>query len=507
MSETPNQIPVTDAELAASRHRLLSVAEMGEADRTTIEAGTPGTVLMERAGLAVADCASDMMAPSCVAILCGPGNNGGDGFVAARHLADRGWTVRLALLGSREALTGDAAHHADLWTGEVETLAPGAVDGASLVIDAIFGAGLNRPIDGIVRETLEAAEGLPVLAVDVPTGLDGDSGAVLGYAPKSARTVTFCRLKPGHLLLPGREMCGVVTVADIGISDETVNSVAGPAWENHPRLWQHCLRRPGPGDHKYSRGHAVVVGGAIMTGAARLAAKSAQRSGAGIVTVAAPQDAQTVYKVTLESIVLQPFRDTATLRDFVEGPKGDAFLIGPGAGLIGQVRERVLAVLKSGKPAVIDADAISIFEGGPELFLDAAHGPCIMTPHLGEFRRMFPDLAPSADGLSRPRAALAAAERAHSVVILKGYDTVIAAPDGRYAVNSNATSALATAGSGDVLAGITVSLLAQGIPPFEAAAAAVWIHAEAGKTPAFGLIPEDMITNLPSVMLPLVDAG
>lgn len=500
MSESSNQLPVTIMDADSSQHRLLSVAEMGEADRRTIEAGTAGAILMDRAGLAVADCASDMMAPSRVNILCGPGNNGGDGFVAARFLAERGWSVRVALLGDRASLSGDAAHHAALWTGETEPLMPDAVNDAHLIIDAIFGAGLNRPIDGVVRDTLEAAEGIPVLAVDVPTGIDGDSGAVKGYASIAKRTVTFCRLKPGHLLLPGREHCGDVTVADIGIADDTVSAVAGPAWENDPALWRRYLRRPTAGDHKYSRGHAVVVGGAIMTGAARLAARTAQRCGAGIVTLAAPQDAQTVYKVSLESVVIRPFRDTAGVREIAEDPRANAFLIGPGAGVAGQLRERVLAILKQGKPTVIDADAISVFEGGPEIFLNAVQGPCVVTPHLGEFHRMFPDLTPNAAGLNKIEAVRSAADRAKAVVVLKGFDTVICAPDGRCIINSNATPSLATAGSGDVLSGMVVSLLAQGLPPFEAAAAAVWLHAEAGKKPAFGLIPEDMVNNLPDVL-------
>jgi len=507
MSETTKQLPVTAPSIETSRLRLLSVAAMGEADRQTIAAGTSGAVLMDRAGLAVADCASEMMPPSAVSILCGPGNNGGDGFVVARLLAERGWTVRVALLGDRSALKGDAAHHAALWTGETEPLGPQNVDGAALVIDAIFGAGLNRPIDGIVRETLEAASGVPLLAVDVPTGIDGDSGAVMGYAPKAVRTVTFCRLKPGHLLLPGREICGSVTVADIGISDETVDAVGGPVWRNDPALWRHLLRWPEPGDHKYSRGHALIAGGAIMTGAARLAAKAAQRSGSGIVTLASPQDAQTVYKVTLESVVIRPFRDTSGLRELAEEPRNNAFLIGPGAGLTGQLRERVIALLKLGKPVVVDADAISVFEGGPDLLIDAVQGPCVLTPHLGEFRRIFPDLSPNAAGPNKTEAALSAAKRANAVIVLKGFDTVIASPDGRCVINTNATPALATAGSGDVLSGIAVSLLAQGLPPFEAAAAAVWIHADSGKSPAFGLIPEDMIGNLPSVLQDLLPGG
>ncbi len=481
--------------------RLLTVEETGAADRRTIDAGTSGADLMERAGFAVADCASDMKAPGAVTVLCGPGNNGGDGFVAARHLADRGWRVRLALLGDRSALTGDAAHHAALWNGEAEPLSPAAVDNADLVIDAIFGAGLNRPIDGVVRETLEKSAAFPVLAVDVPTGIDGDSGAVKGYAALAERTVTFCRLKPGHLLQPGRQHCGKVTVADIGISDETVETVAGPAWQNEPGLWRHFLRWPSVDDHKYSRGHVIIAGGAVMTGAARLAARAAQRSGAGIVTLAVPQEAQTVYKVALESVVIHPFRDTAGLRELAETVRAGAFLIGPGGGLVGQLRERVIAILQQKKPTVIDADGISVFEGGSEILFQALEGPCVMTPHLGEFRRLFPDLAPSAAGLSKPAAVREASKRSGAVIVLKGSDTVIAAPDGRCFINANATPALATAGSGDVLAGMTASLLAQGVPELAAAAAAVWLHAEAGKRPAFGLIPEDIIDNLPETLM------
>lgn len=480
---------------------LLTVQEMYAADAAAIEQGVAGVTLMENAGRSVADAIAERWSARPTVVLCGPGNNGGDGFVVARLLRERGWPIRLISLVSRDQFKGDARQHADLWTGDIETPEAGIGD-AALVVDALFGAGLTRDVDDTARDLLEAGEGREVVAIDVPSGVHGDTGQVLGYAPAAALTVTFFRRKPGHLLIPGRVHCEEVIVADIGIPDAVLDEIDPQQMENGPEFWAEVLKWPKPTDHKYSRGHALVVGGAVMTGAARLSAKAAQRAGAGAVTVAAPVDAQTVYKVTLESIMVAPFRDTSSLQEIVEAAKVSAILIGPGTGMVTATRERACMVLRAGKPAVLDADAISIFEGASELLFEAVKGAVVLTPHEGEFARIFPDI--KGGRLFRTRAAAA---RSGCVVLLKGYDTVIAAPDGRVAINSNAPADLATAGAGDVLSGIITALLSQGMPPFEAACAGAWIHAQSASAFGPGLIPEDLIAGIPAVLSTLRRAG
>jgi len=482
---------------------LLSVEEMAEADRLAIAGGVPGIDLMEAAGQAVARVTAGLRhRPGTVAVLCGPGNNGGDGFVAARLLKAGGWDVRLALLGDSDRLPPDARTNAERWTGEVAALSPAVLDGVDVVVDALFGAGLTRPLEGVARTVVEAIGTRPCVAVDVPSGVDGNTGAVLGAAPQATATVTFFRKKPGHLLLLGRSLCGETTVADIGIPADVLGSIAPRQAENRPVLWLDALPVPRAQDHKYSRGHALVAGGGQMTGAARLAARAAQRAGAGMVTIACPQEAVTVYKVTMESVLVHPVRDTATFATLLTERRIRGALLGPGSGLYGALRERVLAVLAAGVATVLDADALSVFENGPELLFEAIQAPCILTPHDGEFARLFPDI--TGDRLARARAAAA---RSGAVVLVKGYDTVVAAPDGRAAINANAPADLATAGSGDVLSGIALGLVTQGMAPFEAAAAAAWIHGATASRHGPGLIAEDLIAGMPETLAGLRALG
>jgi hydroxyethylthiazole kinase-like uncharacterized protein yjeF len=485
------------------RHALLTPQQMGEADRLTIAGGILGIELMENAGRGVADAISRRWPPRPLVVLCGPGNNGGDGFVAARVLAERGWPVRLALLGTVAALRGDAAEAAARWQGAVEPLAPAALDGAVLAVDGIFGAGLTRPVEGVVRAVIEAldARALPVVAIDVPSGVDGASGAVRGIAPRAAVTVTFFRRKPGHLLLPGRRHCGETVCVPIGIPDAVLEQVLPDTAANDPRWWLAGLPRPRPEDHKYARGHALVVGGAMMTGAARLAAKSALRTGAGLVTLAAPEAAFAVYAAALTGIIVHSVTGSEDFPALLADKRRNAALIGPGAGVGAETREKTLAILAAEKRAVLDADALTSFAGDPETLFAAIRTPCVFTPHEGEFARLF-----DATG-SKPERARRAARQSGAVILLKGADTVIAAPDGRVAINANAPPELATAGSGDVLAGIVLGLLAQGMEPFTAAAAAAWIHGDAAGRVGPGLIAEDLVEALAPTLRYLVQGG
>lgn len=474
---------------------------MGEADRLTIAGGIPGITLMENAGRAVADAVARRWPPRPLAVLCGPGNNGGDGFVAARILAERGWTVRLALLGERAALKGDAALAASRWPGEIAPLDLAALDGAGLVIDALFGAGLARPIDGVAAQVITALgeRRLPVVAVDVPSGIDGAGGAVRGVAPKAALTVTFFRRKPGHVLLPGRMHCGETVVAPIGIAPGVLDAVAPDTAANHPAWWFRDFPWADPDGHKYRRGHALVAGGAVMTGAARLAARAAARLGAGLVTVAAPAPAFPIYAAALTGVIVAPVAGREDFAALLADQRRNAALIGPGAGTTPETRARVLDILAAGKATVLDADALTVFTDRPADLLGAVRSPCVMTPHEGEFARVF-GADQAAGKLDRARRA---AKASGAVVLLKGADTVIAAPDGRAAINENAPPTLATAGSGDVLGGIVLGLVAQGMPAFAAAAAAAWLHGAAARRFGPGLVAEDLIETLPAVLAEL----
>jgi len=489
---------------------LLTVEETGRADALTIKWGTTGLTLMENAGRAVADAIVARFPQGPVSVLCGPGNNGGDGFVVARLLAERGWSVSLFLMGPREKLKGDAAAAADRWPGAVYPLAADAGKGASLIVDAIFGAGLARDVDGPADDAIRriGEAGTPVIAVDIPTGIDGNTGQVRGAAFAAALTVTFFRPKPGHLLLPGRLHCGELVVADIGIKSDVLAEIGPRTFVNAPPLWASVFPRPRLDSHKYTRGHAVVVSGdASHTGAARLAARGALRAGAGLVTIASPPSAMPVNAAHLTSIMLMPFEGADALTAILEDKRKNALLVGPGAGIGWETRDNVLAALLSGAAIVLDADALTSFAEIPrDLFVAIKGffaGPVVMTPHEGEFALLFPEIA-AGEAYKLERARLAATEAA-AIVILKGADTVVAAPDGRAAIARNAGPELATAGSGDVLAGVVLGLLAQGMPPFEAACAAVWLHGEAGDCFGPGLISEDLPEMLPAVLRDLLD--
>lgn len=487
-----NNIPLLNPIFSTA---LLTVRQMAEADRLSVGAGTPALKLMENAGKAVASEIVNRWSKRPVTILCGPGNNGGDGFVTARHLFELGWPVRVALLGAREHLKGEARHNAELWQGTIEALTPTVSDGAELIVDAIFGAGLSRALEGPGYETLAAAalKIIPIVAIDVPSGLMGDTGEALG-AVAASLTVTFFRKKPGHLLLPGRLLCGEVIVADIGTPPSVLEQIIPNTFENNPVLWRSNLPRPKDGDNKYTRGQALIYGGYPMTGAARMAAHAAARVGSGLTTIAVPKIALPVYAAALTSIMVKPLAANKDFDRLLSDSRISALLIGPGAGIGEETRAKVFAMLKTGKPIVLDADAITSFKDDFASLDPAIVGTCVMTPHEGEFRRLFD---PSGDKLTRTRNA---ARRSGSIIILKGTDTVIADPNGRAIINSNAPPTLATAGSGDVLSGIVLGLIAQGMEPFLAAAAAVWLHGAAASEFGPGLMAEDLPDLLPGVL-------
>jgi len=493
---------------------ILTPDEMAEADRLTIAGGVLGRDLMEAAGNAIADRAAAMAEQGAsVLVLAGPGNNGGDGFVAARLLAGQGFAVRLALLGKRDALTGDAALAAADYDGPVEPLSAGMRLDAALIVDALFGAGLARPLEGdvvaLVNRLNESA--IPVLAVDLPSGIDGRTGLVAGAAIRAAETVTFFRSKPGHLLMPGRAHCGAVTIAQIGITDAVLETVRPALFDNRPGLWRAAFPRLDPAGHKYDRGHALVVcGPPARTGAARLAARGALRVGAGLVTIASPPEALIVNAAHLTAVMIARMDGSEGLARILEDKRFTAVAIGPAAGIGEQTRDAVAACLESHAATVLDADALTSFADRPEALWQLTRGrraPTLLTPHEGEFSRVFPNLgaigsdeAGGGTQASKVERSLAAAKRAGCAIIFKGADTVVAMPDGRASICSHAPPYLATAGSGDVLTGIAAGLLAQSMPLFEAACAAVWLHADAACRFGSGLIAEDLPDQLPRVV-------
>ncbi len=485
---------------------LLTTAEMAEADRLTIAGGTPGIDLMENAGRAVADAVSAVLQGRRVVIVAGPGNNGGDGFVAARHLAERGYLVRVSFVGDRKRLQGDAALAAERWSGPVEEASPVSLTDCDIVVDALFGAGLDREVEGLPRAMIKAMNGagVPLIAVDLPSGVNGTTGGVMGIAVNANNTVTFFRRKPGHLLLPGRLHCGSVEVADIGIPASVLEQIKPLTFANRPRLWGHLFPMPAAGGHKYSRGHAVVVsGGLSTTGAARLAARAALRAGAGLTTIASPREALSVNAASSLAVMVRPVDGAVELAEFLADRRRNAVVLGPGGGVGQTMRDQVQAALASTAAVVLDADALTSFAEAPAALASAiakrAGLDVVLTPHEGEFSRLFKAIDNDPHVHAKLEKARLAARTSGAIVLLKGADTVVAAPDGRTSITDNAPPTLATAGSGDVLSGMIAGLLAQGMPAFEAASAAVWLHGEAAAEFGPGLIAEDLPEVLPAV--------
>jgi hydroxyethylthiazole kinase-like uncharacterized protein yjeF len=491
---------------------VLTTIEMEQADRLTIAGGTSGFALMLCAGQAVAQAAIDLVEEGPILVVAGGGNNGGDGFVAAAELAARGREVSIILMCERVTLKGDAALAARGWKGALLPFNPQAIRSPALIIDALFGAGLNRSVEGDPLAMIEAinAAGAPVLSVDLPSGINGTTGAVMGAAVRATETITFFRRKPAHLLLPGRLHCGCVRVADIGIDVAVLREIHPAAFENDPQLWRGSFPVPRIDGHKYARGHAVVVSGDVTaTGAARLAGRGALRAGAGLVTVASPRDALTVNAAALTAVMVRAIDTAAEFADLMADRRHNACVIGPGAGLGQRTRDLVLAALSAKSALVLDADALTSFADCPEQLFEAikteAFPQLVLTPHEGEFSRLFSDIDNNNPLCSKLERVRMAAQRSGAVVLLKGPDTVVASPDGRAAIAANAPPWLATAGSGDVLAGIIGAFLAQRAPAFEAACIGVWMHGEAGSEAGPGLIAEDLPEVLPAVFRRLYD--
>jgi ADP-dependent NAD(P)H-hydrate dehydratase / NAD(P)H-hydrate epimerase len=491
---------------------VLTTAEMERADRLTIAAGTPGFALMLSAGQAVAEATRDLVEEGPILVVCGPGNNGGDGFVAAAELAAQGREVSVILMCEREALRGDAASAARGWKHPVLPFNPQAIGRPALIIDALFGAGLSRTITGEAQDMIAAinSSGTPVLAVDLPSGVNGTNGAIMGIAVKATETVTFFRKKPAHLLLPGRIQCGRVRLAGIGIDERVLDEIRPLTSENTPLFWRKSFPVPRIDGHKYVRGHVLAVSGGIgTTGAARMTARGALRAGAGLVTLATPRDALAVNAAALTAVMVRAVDTAIEFAEELNDRRFNAVAIGPGAGISDRTRDFVHTALSAERHLVLDADALTSFADAPDRLFEqikaAADPQIVLTPHEGEFPRLFSDISNKHPGRSKLERVRAAAERSGAVVLLKGADTTVAAPDGRATIAANAPPWLATAGSGDVLAGIIAGFLAQGVAAFEAASMAVWMHGEAAREAGPGLIAEDLTETLPAVFRRIYD--
>ena len=527
---------------------LLTAAQMRAIELAAIESGeVTGLELMERAGRGVVEAIFEewpelAKSPGRAVVLCGPGNNGGDGFVVARLLKDRGWEVVVFLYGDPAKLPPDARANYEQWRVSSHNAAialcdlyetriadPARVLEANVVIDALFGTGLKRPLGWVHNEVWGAfdLDGGPVfrlVAVDIPSGVCADSGRIIRgkdetpvnsgeivlpyHALQAEMTVTFHRAKVGHYVSDAPNLCGKVVVKSIGLR------ARGEAWKSEfikTASTSNYLLGKRNSDHKYSHGHAVIFsGGPAKTGAARLAARGALRIGAGLVTLGVPPAAQMEVAAQVTAIMLQRVEEAEGLADVLKDERLNALCLGPGLG-IERARELVPAALEAKRATVLDADALTAFADDPVLLFSRLHENCVLTPHGGEFARLFPDIAEKlaatptkGPAYSKVDATREAAKRAGCVVLFKGPDTVIAAPNGQCAINSahydRAAPWLATAGAGDVLAGFITGLLARGFSPMQAAETGAWLHVECARQFGPGLIAEDLPEQLPKVL-------
>lgn len=489
---------------------ILSTHQMKLAEQAACTGKVNSFTLMQRAGKAVAEEIISRYSKQPVLVLCGAGNNGGDGFIIASTLKKKNWPVTVACAIDVYDLQGDASRAADVWSGDVVSFDELELPEDGLIVDAVFGTGLNRPIEGIVHDTLIGLRetDCPIISVDVPSGANADTGECQDCTPQAELTVTFGWKKPAHLLLPAREASGELVVVDIGLSEELLEDIGPFMLENSTELnWaQEPFDKP-VNAHKYNHGHVVVLGGRVMTGAASLASLSALRMGAGLVTIVAPADTANIYRMFNPSLLVEPIIEIAKFKEHIKDPRRNVVLVGCGAGLdnVGALKKIVFDAVQSAPPkiCVIDADALSVFADDPRVLMKALGPHCILTPHEGEFSRIFPDIQGS-----KVERAFAAARRSGATIVLKGADTVIASPDAQLVINGNGTGWLATAGTGDVLAGMIAGLAARNImSPFDTACAAVWMHGKAAEIAGAGMISSDLPCHIPAVWKELIESS
>lgn len=496
--------------LAAFMFEILTAEEIRRAEKITIDGGTSGFDLMQAAGNAVAAEITSTIDPCPVLVLCGPGNNGGDGFIIAAKLKSLSWAVRVACLVKKTALKGDAAQAAQKWDGEIEALNSNlALRDSKLVIDAIYGTGFKGALEPELITLLDKirTKKCAVVAVDVPSGVEATSATVAEGTLKADLTITFARRKPVHLIAPARHVCGRILRKDIGIADETISQTGSNCFENNPALWLANFPVPDHASHKYSRGHALVYAGSERTGAGCLAAMAAQRAGAGIVSIACAPAVRQICATARASLLVENCADVETFKELLRDQRKTATVIGPGA--LGcditaeALREYTLAALAHNRACVLDGDIFTAFADKPvTLFEKLDPARHVLTPHAGEVLRLYGDFKGSKLDQAR-----SAASKSNAVIVFKGSETVIAEPSGLAVVDIGGPPTLATAGSGDVLAGLIAGLAAQGMPVFFAACAAVWLQGAAARKAGLGLVAEDIISLIPQVLRDLYPSG
>jgi hydroxyethylthiazole kinase-like uncharacterized protein yjeF len=477
---------------------ILTATEMKKAEASAIAQGTSSFQLMLNAGTAASQVLLRLFQPCPVLVLCGPGNNGGDGFIIAQRLKKAGWSVRVACSIKRANLKNDAGQAALKWEGEIENLNSNLfVHQTGLIIDAVFGTGFGRELDPELKMLFDKirTRKIPVVAVDIPSGINASTGTIDPGTLKAALTITFCRKKIAHVLMPSKNYCGDVVVSDIGITDNMIAELQTSRFENNPGLWLKDFPQPNAESHKYTRGHAIVYGGETRTGAACLAAAAAQKIGAGAVTIVSTAKSWPVYSSYRASLMVDECNDADAFKALLRDERKNVVLIGPGAGADDRLKQSLDSLFSFNKSGVLDADIFSLAAKSPKDLFSKLSPRYVLTPHEGEFEKLFGVM----EGNKLERA-LKAAKMANAIVLLKGADTVIAAPDGAAVINTHAPSSLATAGSGDVLSGLITGLIAQGVPPFMAASAAVWLHSEAARKYGFCLTAEDIISVLPQAL-------
>ncbi len=489
-------------ELLNEEGYLLTAAQMAQAEADATAPGFTPWEMMQLAGRGVAQYIVQHYEKQPVIVLCGPGNNGGDGYIVAEMLRLEGWPVEV--LAVTADMTGPAAKASGHYQGVRYPLAERKVQPRRLVVDALFGTGLTRPLEGVIAERIQEInhQDNHVIAVDMPSGIGTDDGAIMGHVLLASLTLTFASRKLGHVLAPGRAFCGKTIVLDIKLGRQVaaIAEAASPhLLENLPRYWRASFPYPRIADHKYARGAVLVAGGPLeCTGAARLAAMGAARL-CGAVTIACSFDALPVYAAHPDAVMTRLCEEAGEFRSLAGHKKITALVVGPGHGGGEDTRHTVLTSLASGKALVLDADALTAFESDEEILFGAIEqsaSPVVLTPHEGEFTRLFGDRVE--EGAPKYKRASQAAILSRAVVVLKGPDTMIADPDGmRVLINGNAPPTLATAGSGDVLAGMIAGLMAGGMTPFDAAAAAVWLHGAAASQFGYGLVASDIPAMLP----------
>ena len=478
---------------------VVTAKEMYRAEDLGTKSGTTKLELMENACRSVVSEISARWTPRKVLILCGPGQNGGDGLGVACLLRQRRWTVEVALDNPDKAFLGNAKIMAERWGGTYVDLASVQVEDYVLIIDALYGIGLNRALEGYLLKFFQKLNRhkIDVVAIDIPSGISADTGEVLGGCATAVLTITFGRPKCGHFLVPGKIFCGELIVADIGLKSSIFETTGQTTKLNGPDLWLDRMPFPESKMHKYDRGHAVVVGGGSenSTGAGLLAAESALRAGAGLVTIAAPADGLQHYRSGSPSIMVESAEDGDRLDSILTDERKNVVLIGPGTGVTNKTLSWALRILSFPKKVVLDADALTCFSSDLEQLFELTSSDTVLTPHDGEFNRLFPNFS-GGDKITRTRMA---AQLSGAVIVYKGSDTIIADPEGSVVINSNAPATLASAGTGDVLSGIIAGFLAQGCSAFDASCIGVWCHGLAATKLGAGLISSDLVRHISEV--------